>query len=139
MPRVMQRSQLSKSSQWSQVWVSPGSAQLLFISADSRLPSAVISGSLPFGGSTISEVCRWTGSRVGDARLQRAAEVAFGDRRRMARPPRPAAAASRSWYSSSVRNALLGSHGGGRRATRAAAAAQRSSGTLPTNEMGHIP
>ena len=29
MPRVMQRSQESKSAQWSQVWVSPGSAQLL--------------------------------------------------------------------------------------------------------------
>ena len=54
----------------------PGSAQLLRMSADSRLPSAVISGSRPFGGSTMSDVCRC--GTVGSVMpaWKRAAEVA---------------------------------------------------------------
>src|SRR5437764_220764 len=58
MPRVMQRSQLSKSVGESKAGDSPGSDQPLRISSARRFPSGVRAGSKPFGGSTMSVVCR---------------------------------------------------------------------------------
>src|SRR6188768_2936053 len=53
--------------------------------------------------------------------------------------PRPDAAASRCWYSASVKKALLVSHGGGGGPPGRPPPRQRYSGTVPTNDIGHIP
>ena len=58
MPRVVQRSQLSKSVVQSYDGDSPGSDQPLRISSARFLPSGVSVGSSPLGGSTMSVVWR---------------------------------------------------------------------------------
>ena len=117
-----------------------GSAQLLFMSADRRLPSAVISGSLSV--RRIDDERRLPlGSRgIGDTGLERLAEVAFGDRLRVAidllgRGVEPRAGTPpRSGTPCSDRTAAEASL-----RSRPPPPLHRSSGTLPTNEIGHIP
>src|SRR3954471_2943362 len=139
MPRVMQRSHVSKSYSESNVSTSlSDTAQLLRICADSRLPSSVISGSLPFGGSTMSAVCRC--GAVGSVLPALNAVPSSPDFIAVLyRSTRPFAASTRALNSSSVRNALFGSQGGAGGPPARDPPAHRSKGTLPTNEIGHVP
>ena len=125
MPRVMQRSQLSKSVGESKAGDSPGSDQPLRISSARRFPSGVRAGSKPFGGSTMSVVCRC--GVLGSVTPERSARPysPFSICCRL-RSPRPDAVAMRCLYSSSVHHALFMSQGG---PPKRVAFAHRSSGT----------
>src|SRR5262245_34890859 len=124
MPRVMQRSQLSKSAGESKAGDSPGRDHPLRISSARRFPSAVSAGIRPFGGSTMSVVCRC--GVLGSVTPVRSA-LPYSPFSIACRPgsPRPAAAAMRCLNSSSVHHALFMSQGG---PPNRVALAHRSSG-----------
>src|SRR2546426_3544252 len=111
MPRVMQRSQLSKSVAESKAGDSPGSDQPLRISSARRLPSGVSAGSKPLGGSTMRVVCRC--GVLGSVTPERSARP-YSPFSISCRPisPRPEAAAIRCLCSSSVHHALFALQGG---------------------------
>src|SRR6267142_5303016 len=124
MPRVMQRSQLSKSVGESKAGDSPGSDQPLRIASARRFPSGVRAGITPFGGSTMRVVCRC--GVLGSVTPERSA-LPYSPFSISCRPgsPRPEAAATRCLNSASVQNALFMSQGG---PPNRVAFAQRSSG-----------
>ena len=111
MPRVMQRSQLSKLAGPSNAIVSPGSAQSLFANAARRLPSGVSGGSSPFAGLTMRFVCRC--GMLGSVRPAIIAPPTLPSRANcVLRSTRVRSASMRWAYSSSVSHFLFMSHGG---------------------------
>src|SRR5712691_6113698 len=124
MPRVMQRSQLSKSVTESKAGDSPGSDQPLRMASARRFPSGVRAGIKPFDGSTMRVVCRC--GVLGSVTPERSA-LPYSPFSISCRPrsPRPEAAAMRCLCSSSVHHALFMSQGG---PPNRVALAHRSSG-----------